>query len=217
MVPVSNKNRVMNPRLFKNIIFDLGGVLLNLDYQRTEEAFRKLGLKDLDSIYSYARQTRLFDDYETGRMTSEQFRAQMRRFLDKTVSDEQIDRAWNAMLLDMPAERIQLLDKVRPHHRIFLLSNTNEIHMQAYYRYMQSAHGFKDLSHIFIKQYLSFEVGKRKPDAEMFDLVVSENQLLKQETLFIDDSIQHIEGAKKYGISALLLEKGSTILDVFGV
>jgi FMN phosphatase YigB (HAD superfamily) len=200
---------------YKNIIFDLGGVLLNLDFTRTENAFRELGMTDLEEIYSHAQQTGLFDDYEMGRITSADFRTEMRKFLRADVSDAQIDHAWNAMLLDLPAERIQLLGNVKNTHRIFLLSNTNEIHMQSYYRYMQEVHGTKDLGHIFVKQYLSFELGKRKPNADIFEHVVKENSLQKEETLFIDDSIQHIEGARRYGIDALWLEKGRTILDVF--
>jgi putative hydrolase of the HAD superfamily len=205
-----------DPSHYKNIIFDLGGVLLNLDFGRTEAAFRELGIQDLNRIYSHARQTGLFDDYETGRISSAQFRNEMRQFLRPGVSDQQIDRAWNAMLLDMPAERIALLKNVGQTHRIFLLSNTNEIHMQAYYAYMQQAHGFRDLAHVFIKQYLSFELGKRKPNADIFEHVIRENDLRKEETLFIDDSIQHIEGALKCGIAAIWLEKGKTVLDLFG-
>ena len=209
-------SRYTDPRHYKNIIFDLGGVLLNLDIARTEEAFLLLGMADLETIYSHSKQTGLFDLYETGKISSMEFRKEMRKFLDPKTSDVQIDHAWNAMLLDMPAERIALLEEVRHGHKIFLLSNTNEIHMEAYHRYMQARFGFRDLSHLFIKQYLSFEIGRRKPDADVFDLVVKEHGLRKEETLFIDDSLHHIEGARKYGIDAIWLERNRTVLDLFG-
>src|ERR1041384_5970782 len=112
----------------QNIIFDFGGVILNIDYKLTEQAFAKLGLKDFDRIYSQATQQELFDVFEKGLMTAEQFREGIRKHIDKPVSDPEIDRAWNSMLLDLPDERVRLLDKLRTKHRLFLLSNTNEIH-----------------------------------------------------------------------------------------
>lgn len=199
-----------------NIIFDLGGVLLNLDISRTEQAFRKLGMPDLRVIYSQAKQSGLFDDFETGRISSAEFRKEMRKWLHASVTDEQINGAWNAMLLDLPVQRLQLLDELKKQFNLFLLSNTNEIHMAAYAKYLQNAYGFADLSHIFVKEYLSYKIKMRKPHAEVFELVIKENELKEEETLFIDDTLHHIEGAQRLGIKSLWLEKGKTILEIFG-
>ncbi|HEY6162700.1 MAG TPA: HAD family phosphatase [Bacteroidia bacterium] len=199
----------------RNIIFDLGGVLLNLDFGLTEKAFLDLGLPDLNAIYSHAQQTGLFDDFEKGNISPGEFRMQMKKFIGLNVSDEAIDSAWNAMLLDLPLGRVEVLQRVKKTHRIFLLSNTNEIHYSAYSGYLKKAHGFPDLSHIFEREYLSYKMGMRKPDAEIFERVLEENKLRKEETLFIDDTIRHIEGARRVGIHALHLEKGKTILDIF--
>lgn len=198
----------------KNIIFDFGGVILNIDYKLTERAFAELGLTDFAGIYSQATQKDLFDKLETGRITPAQFRAEIRKYIGK-ATDEQINNAWNAMLLDLPEERIILLDKLRKTHRIFLLSNTNEIHYASFMAYMKDKFKRDIFSEVFEKAYVSHDVKMRKPDAEIFELVVCENKLKKEETLFIDDSIQHIEGARKVGLNAIFLEKGKTILDLF--
>ena len=203
------------PANYKNIIFDLGGVLLNLDFNRTEKAFAELGLNDLESIYSKSKQEQLFDVFEKGEMSAAQFRNEMRKYLHENTNDEQIDQAWNAMLLDLPIERLELLHKLKNDHSLFLLSNTNEIHFNSFTSYFAKAHGRKDLSHIFINEYFSHKVGMRKPDAEIFKYVLKENGLDPAQTLFIDDSVQHIEGARKIGVNARWLEKGESILDLF--
>jgi putative hydrolase of the HAD superfamily len=203
------------PASIKNIIFDFGGVILNIDYRLTEKAFAKLGLRDFDKIYSQATQKALFDTLETGGISPEEFRKEIRKYINKDTTDHQIDEAWDAMLLDLPEERIRLLDKLKKTHRIFLLSNTNEIHFTAFSAYMKEKFKRDIFSEVFEKAYVSHKVNMRKPDTEIFELVVQQNKLRKEETLFIDDSIQHIEGARKAGLNVLFLEKGKTILDLF--
>lgn len=199
---------------YKNVIFDLGGVLLNLDYKRTEDAFVKLGLKNFDAIYSQHLQTELFEKFETGAISSSQFRAGIKAYLDNNITDTEIDDAWNAMLLDFPPERIHFLEKLKTTHRIFLLSNTNDIHLAAYSNYMRHTFGFdNELAHVFERQYYSNKVGMRKPNNDIFNFVLRENKLNATETLFIDDSQQHIATAKKSGINTYWLDtKKETIL-----
>ena len=184
----------------KAIIFDLGGVLMNLSYQKTADAFKLLGLMDFEERYSQARQSGVFDAFETGKISPPEFRANLREWLSPETTDAQIDHAWNAMLLGMPADRIELLRLLKPHYRIFLLSNTNEIHLSEVFRMMQKDHGFPDLSGIMEKEYYSCRMGLRKPDPEIFKTVLKEQNLEPGEVLFIDDSIQHIEGARSVGI-----------------
>ena len=203
------------PSSIKNIIFDFGGVILNIDYKLTEKAFAELGITDFDKIYSQATQKELFDVMEKGMITPAEFRQGVKKFIAKDVSDAQIDIAWNAMLLDLPEERVQLISGLKKKRRLFLLSNTNEIHFNAFSVYMQKKFNRDLFSDLFEKAYFSHKVKMRKPDAEIFRHVLKEQNLRKEETLFIDDSIQHIEAAKKLGINTLFLEKGKTILDVF--
>lgn len=198
---------------YRNIIFDLGGVILNLDMQRTSDAFRQLGFADFDRVYGQLKQSDLFDRFDKGHISENDFRRALAAGLPETVTAAQIDAAWNAMLLDLPEERIRFLENIKKTHRIFLLSNTNEIHVRAFEAYLQQAFGFNNFDHIFEKAYYSCRIGMRKPDREIFDFVLAENNLEPAETLFIDDSPQHIEGAQKAGITGRWLRNGMRITE----
>lgn len=201
--------------MIKNIIFDLGGVLLNLDPSATQKAFEALGLVDFEKQYSTIRQTGCFDDFDCGRISEQEFRNHLKKFLPSTVDDKAIDAAWNAMLLDLPKERLELLQSLGKKYRLFLLSNTNEIHVTAFSAYLQKEFGFADFSDYFERWYYSCRIGKRKPDVEIFQFVLDENGLKAEETFFIDDAPQHVEGARKAGIKSFLLPAGKDICTVF--
>lgn len=197
----------------KNIIFDLGGVILNIDPALTAHAFNKLGLSDYEGL-AQGRPKNLFEQYEMGRCSSEDFRSEIKKWISTNTSTEQIDMAWNAMLLDLPIERLTFLLSLKDKYRLFLLSNTNEIHINRYSQYLNERHGILDLSHIFEKQYYSYTIGMRKPNADIFEFVLAENALLAHETIFIDDSPQHIETAGRLGIHTHHLTKLQTIVDL---
>lgn len=199
----------------KNIIFDFGGVILNIDFRLAESAFAKLGLKNFDKIYSQATQQELFDVFEKGLISPDDFRHEIRKFIPQSVSDREIDEAWNSMLLDLPEERVHLLDKLKTKYKLYLLSNTNEIHFNKFSSYMQNKFNRDIFSDVFDKIYVSYKVNMRKPDAEIYKLVLNEQKLNKEETIFIDDSIQNIEGASKVGLKTYFLKKEETILSVF--
>ena len=199
----------------RNIIFDLGGVLLNINYKLTEEAFAKLGVSNFSEAYSQAKQSPLFDDIEVGKASPQDFRDGLRKYMNLSVSDQMLDEAWNAMLLDMPIHRVDLIKAAGANYRIFLLSNTNQIHFDAYSKHLSATHGFSSFSEIMEKQYLSFELGLRKPHRECFEAVLAENGLLAAETLFIDDSIQHIHGARATGLNAYHLLPGEDVSVLF--
>ncbi len=198
----------------KNIIFDLGGVILNIDYHLTSKAFVKLGILNFDELYSQAQQNNVFNDFETGRTGGEEFIEYIRQFIPSKTKEE-IEAAWNAMLLDLPAERIELLKKISANYRIFLLSNTNEIHIEYFTKYVNQKFGINLFESLFENHYYSNQIGYRKPNAEAFNYVMSKNNLNPAETLFIDDSKQHIEGAKKVKLNTYLLKKGEDISALF--
>ncbi len=207
----------IEPNKYKNIIFDLGGVLLNIDYNLTAKAFGELGLPAFNQLFSQAQQQPVFDLYEKGLITSDEFRKELHSRLPQPVSDEALDAAWNRMLLDLPFQRLELLKKLKNSHRTFLLSNTNEIHMQWFSHSLQHHLGITDLSMYFEKVYLSYEIQLRKPDASIFKHVLEAHELDPAATLFIDDSMQHIESASKLGIQTYWLDvKKENVVELFG-
>jgi putative hydrolase of the HAD superfamily len=195
----------------RHIIFDLGGVLLNIDYGATEQAFRELGIADFGERYSQMKQNNFFDDLETGRLSRADFIKGMQLASGTSLTEAEVITAWNAMLLDFPLRRLQLLLQLRLHYDLFLLSNTNEIHEAAFNQQLMQAHGFQNIALFFDRVYMSHRVGMRKPDKEIFERILEENEMKAAHTLFIDDSPQHIETAKSLGIHTIYLEKGMTI------
>ena len=131
------------------------------------------------------------------------------------LTNDQIKKAWNAIILTMPEHRIRLLEQVRKNYRIFLLSNTNVIHYEVYTKQLRDVFGYKGFNELFEKAYLSFQIGMKKPDLEFFELVLSENKLNASETLFIDDSIQQVQGAEKAGLITYHLAGNKDITELF--
>jgi HAD superfamily hydrolase (TIGR01509 family) len=198
----------------KNIIFDLGGVIINIDYQKTIDEFRKLSTEGNIIEFNQKNQSEVFDELETGRISNHDFREKLREHYHLNATDQQIDDAWNAMLLDIPQERIDLLRKLRKDHKLFLLSNTNAIHLIAFNKIVEDSFGMPALDELFDKCYYSHLAGDRKPNGQIFERILQENGLKKEETLFIDDSIQHIEAADQVGIQTLHLAPPLTINQV---
>ena len=198
----------------KNIIFDLGGVILNIDYRLTAKAFKEIGVINFDEIYSQAKQGQVFDKLETGELTPDEFREYMKEIVPSLQLSD-IDKAWNAMLLDLPVQRIDLLKKLKNKYRLFLLSNTNEIHIKCFRKIIESSYGKNIFDAIFEHQYYSSDIGMRKPNPECFQYVLEKNGIEPSETLFIDDSIQHVEGARKLKINAYHLIPGEDITTLF--
>jgi len=191
----------------KNIIFDLGGVIINLDIPKTITEYNKLSQKPFESIYTQLQQSPVFDLFDKGKISETDFFNELSKSIQSKTSLDQLKFAWNAMLLDFPIHRLELLTQLKKRYRLFLLSNTNETHITTFEADLYNQHGYKNLEPFFEKVYYSCRMGMRKPDTEIFDFVLKENNLNPNETLFIDDSPQHVEGAIKIGIQAKLLEK----------
>ncbi len=189
----------------KNIVFDLGMVILNIDFNASEREFKKYGINNFDEIYSRAKQINLFDKLEEGKITSEEFRKELKNLFKTQISDNSLDIAWNAILLDFPEERIRFLQKIKSQYRIFLLSNTNEIHFKHYSNNFKNKFGFEFVE-LFEYTYLSFKVGLRKPDIKIFQYVLDNSSLDPENTLFIDDTLEHINAAKTLGIKTYHLK-----------
>jgi putative hydrolase of the HAD superfamily len=200
---------------FNAIIFDLGGVILNIDYNKTIEAFKNLGILDFNTIYTQAQQNNIFDDIETGNISPQDFRDYIKSKSEIELTNQDIDNAWNSMLSDLPARRIKLLKDLGQKYPIYLYSNTNKIHLDAFRKIIGNQYGNSNLLEtLFIKTYYSHELQMRKPNANGFKFILKENNLNAQSTLFIDDSKQHIDGANKIGLQTLWLNE-KDITEIF--
>jgi putative hydrolase of the HAD superfamily len=196
------------------IILDLGGVLLNIDYQQTKKAFSKLGIQDFDVHYTQFRGSHLFDDLETGKVSEPEFYDIFRNQAGLQLSDEQIRQAWNAMLLEFPASRAALLADLRTRYRLFLLSNTNGIHYDFFNDLFKKSTGLKALDDSFDHAYYSHRMGLRKPGVEIYRQVLKEQHLDPATTLFIDDTEANLVGAKEAGIQTIHLQAPDRIEDL---
>jgi putative hydrolase of the HAD superfamily len=198
----------------KNIIFDLGGVLLNIAPQNTIEAFGRLGMDQLIGDKGLSYDHDIFYQMEQGKITPEEFRNGVRELLPGKVSDDLIDAAWTAMLLDFPAIRVELIKTLQHDYKIYLFSNTNAIHVEKFHSIFRNQHGF-EVSSLFKKDFYSNEIGFRKPSPESYREIIRLSGIIPEESLFIDDSLPNVESAIASGLKGLWLEPGQKIEEIF--
>ena len=190
----------------KNIIFDYGNVIFLIDFKRTQHSFTELGIENVERFFAHKGHDPLFDEFEKGIISAAEFRDGLRQITKKPeLTDQQIDRAWNTLLIGVPPVNHQILLKAKKKYRTFLLSNNNEIHYTWVMNYLKAEYGLNSNSVFFEKDYYSHLMKMRKPDSNIFGYVLMENNLDPAETLFIDDSPQHIKTALSLGFQAHLL------------
>ncbi|MCB2219878.1 MAG: HAD family phosphatase [Bacteroidetes bacterium] len=189
----------------KNIVFDFGGVIINIDHHKVENAFKELGIHDFDRLFSQASQSELFQKLEVGLISEQEFRDDIRKLTGLKINDDRLDNTWNQIIGDYPPHRIEVLKQIKNNYKLFLLSNTNSIHFRHYISKFQYEFGFPFIS-LFDHTYWSFKIGKRKPDPDPYQFLLDQEKLNAEETLFIDDSIQNILAAQKLNILALHLD-----------
>jgi putative hydrolase of the HAD superfamily len=188
------------------VIFDLGGVLLDINYQATEKALRGLLGPQSDQYYLQTKQSPLFDDLETGRIQPEQFYQGVSDLAGTTLQAPAITEAWNAMLGRLPRERMEFVRKVAARRRVFLLSNTNVIHKAAFDAIIAEDLPGQNFDGYFEAAYYSHLIGLRKPHPEVYRFVTDRHGLDPARTLFIDDNKDNVEGARQAGLLAFHLQ-----------
>lgn len=198
----------------KNIIFDLGRVLLNIHPPLVKQAFKDYGGENTDETIQKLIKTAVFEKFETGNINTAEFRNILRKYSDIALTDEQIDNAWNKMLLDIPPERIKLLTALKKRYRLLLLSNTNEIHVKCLNGYLSSEYGINSLAAYFDDIFYSYQTGFRKPDIRIYEYVIQHSGIIPEETVFIDDKEENINSAKKTGLKGLLLPAEMDLIDL---
>jgi glucose-1-phosphatase len=198
----------------RTIIFDLGGVILDLDVPRTINAFAEMADITSAKAETIFHTSLEFNLYEKGGMTDQQFRDFLKFAYTPKSSDKEIDLAWNQMLRAIPVEKLELLEKLKTQYTVILLSNTNEIHL-SYINQNLLPKESAGLDQYFHRAYYSHRMLKRKPDAEIFEQVLAENKLVPQQTLFLDDNLMNIKGAESVGIKTVHVTTPEVMLTYF--
>ena len=200
----------------KNIIFDYGNVIFEINFEKAQQALFQLGIADIETFFSHKKHNPIFDEFESAAIRPTQFRDEIRKAASNpALTDEEIDAAWNSLLIGVPESVHETVLKVKEKYRTFLLSNNNEIHYNYIVDYLKREFEMEDNSTLFEKTYYSQHMFLRKPNVEIFEQVIRENNLNPEETLFIDDSPQHLIGAKKAGLNTLLMDVHPRELESF--
>lgn len=196
----------------KNIIFDLGGIFLKINYQKTQDAFVKLGIINFEEYYRQDFVSKPFEQIEIGEISAEEFYEGIRNITNTKISNIDIENAWNAMLGDFWQDRLEWLDEINKRYSVYLFSNTNKIHYDCFLKTYEQTNPKHKFSDYFIKDYYSQVLGLRKPNVESYQAVLKEQNLAAQETLFIDDTLKNIEGAKLAGLQTLHLTSSMNLI-----
>jgi FMN phosphatase YigB (HAD superfamily) len=201
--------------MIKNIIFDLGGVFIKIQYQKTSQAFKDLGITNFDDFFKQDFCNDLFEQLEVGKVNDIEFYTQFRALTKTNLTNHQIKDAWNAMLGSFWQDRLDWLEGISKRFNIFLFSNTNAIHYNAF---MQQYHAEnstrKPLNNYFIEAYYSQNIGLRKPTVASYQYIIDEQKINPNETLFIDDTLKNIEGAKLAGLQILHLTEDKNLIEI---
>lgn len=189
----------MRSESIKNLVLDFGGVLIGLNRERCIQNFKDLGFNDVEHYID----NRIFEEYEKGLVSTEQFREEIRCKADKNIKDKDIDFAWNSFLEDIPKYKLDLLLRLREKYVVYLLSNTNPLHWDFACQNVFPYKGFH-MDNYFEKAYLSFELNEAKPDNIIYQKMIDEAGILPKETLFIDDMEENCKAANALGIHTYL-------------
>lgn len=205
------------PSPFRHILFDLGGVILNIHIQATLERFLHMGFPAELLNYPENFQTDLFYRYETGKLTTEAFRNAIREETGVEFTNEAFDEAWLAMIGIVPPQRIQLLKRLSEEYNLYMLSNTSTLHVAFFEERFKEQAGFS-LDAVFKKCYYSFDIGAHKPDEAAFQHVLDDAGINAEETLFLDDNIQNVKAATQLGFHAIHITESRRMEQVgFGI
>ena len=198
----------------RNIVFDLGGVLVDLDFKAAINGLQKAGFANVkEQLQAFDREG-IFQKFELGEMSADEFRSAIRENSTVSLTDEEVDGLWNAMLLEVPREKLELILHLRGKYMVYLLSNTNSIHWDYVCKNAFNYRGFR-VNDYFEETFLSYEMHLAKPDKAIFEKVLEEANLLPEETLFIDDSEANCKAASELGIHTHHYHIGEDLKELF--
>ena len=198
----------------KNIVFDLGGVLVDLDFKSTINGLQKAGFTNVKEQLQAFDQDGIFKKFELGEISADEFRASIRKNSSVSLTDEEVDSLWNLMLLEIPREKLELILDLRSKYMVYLLSNTNSIHWDYVCKNAFNYRGFR-MDDYFEETFLSYEMHLAKPDKAIFEKMLQDANLLPEETLFIDDLEANCKAASEVGIHAHHYHIGDDLSKIF--
>lgn len=198
-----------------SIIFDFGGVILNLNEQLTYQALMKLLRCNEQQLKHYFAHNAAFHNYECGLISTGEFIRYIQSCATHVVTSKEIADAWNAMLLDFPPAHVDLLLQLKTQYRTFLLSNTNDLHEIAFTQNMKEQGIQYSIHDLFERVYYSHTLHLNKPNVEIYEAVIRRENLNPAHTLFLDDKPENLEGAEKAGLRTQLIDTNNTILSIF--
>ncbi|MGK7393839.1 MAG: HAD family hydrolase [Candidatus Cyclobacteriaceae bacterium M3_2C_046] len=217
MIFASKKNIpvLIEPNI-KTIIFDLGGVILNIDPLRTLQAFAQLVHQSPTQVQELIHKDRaILLEYEVGHIDDQEFIQRLHSSTGYQISHDDFIRAWNQVLIAIPPDRIELLKQLRHRYQLIMLSNTNHLHKIRFHQILQQTTGYQNFDQLFHKVYLSHEIHLRKPDPAIYQYVLDKNQLEPAQTLMLDDLPENLEGAQSVGIKTRLIQRNNPNFDFF--
>ena len=198
----------------KNIVFDLGGVLVDLDFKSTINGLQKAGFTNVKEQLQAFDQDGIFKKFELGEISADEFRASIRKNSSVSLTDEEVDSLWNLMLLEIPREKLELILDLRSKYMVYLLSNTNSIHWDYVCKNAFNYRGFR-MDDYFEETFLSYEMHLAKPDKAIFEKMLNDANLLPEEILFIDDLEANCKAAEEVGIHAHHYHIGDDLSKIF--
>jgi putative hydrolase of the HAD superfamily len=201
--------------MLKTIIFDLGGVLIDLDKKACIAAFRQLGFHDIDQYLGEYIQQGFFMDLEEGKISVQEYYNEVRRHCARPeLTDEEINRAWYRILDGLPVSKLDLLRKLRKTYQVFALSNTNDIALSYFSTVLFAQQGLT-IHDYFDRLFLSHQMGCAKPDAEIFKKMIRESCINPAEALFLDDAESNIATARTLGFQTYLVKPHEDFRQLF--
>ncbi len=198
--------------IIDTIIFDLGGVVVNLDINLTVDAFKKLGVHNVGNWINPGLHADIFLKLEVGKISEDEFYGGIRELAGIEVTDSEIRKAWCAMLINLPLERVKIIERLKKNYTVLLLSNTNSVHVEYFDGFAQ---GYNSITELFHNVYYSFLMGDHKPNVSIFRSVIELENLIPAKTLFIDDAQANIAAARDAGFQAVLVTTEKQMEDLF--
>lgn len=197
------------------LIFDLGNVIIDIDYQRSLNLIKSMLPSSFELKVNSFYATDFHKAYEKGLIDSPTFRNEVRNYFEQEWDDQKVDELWNSLLGRIPKERLELVSKLKQSYQVGVLSNTNEIHIDAVHGMLETDFGMKRFEPLFDRVFYSHEMGLAKPSKEIYDTMLNELETSADRVVFFDDLEANVKGAASVGIQAVHVTGPNVIFDFF--